>query len=78
MSSSRAEHASQQAFVTGVFAAYQDDPRVRFVDVSASLCDETTCFAGTASAPYYIDDHHISATAALRIGDALTRQLSAP
>jgi hypothetical protein len=77
MSVSRAEHERTQAFVNAVFASYQHDPRVRFVDFTPVLCDETTCAVGTASALYYYDDDHLNATGALLVSGAITTQLKA-
>ena len=75
---SRAEHDQRQAFVNGVFAGYRDDPRVRFVEFTSALCDETTCSAGTTSTPYYQDDSHLNTTGALVVSDTIAKQLIAP
>ena len=76
MSSSRAEHEATQAFVNGVFAAYRDDGRVRLVDFTPVLCTATTCAVGTAAAPYYVDDHHLTDTGAVLISSVIADALA--
>ena len=71
---SRAEHERRQAVVNKVFAAYRGDPRVRFVDFTAVLCDEAQCAVGTTATPYYVDDHHLNATAAALVSGAIAEQ----
>jgi len=61
-----------------VFARYRNDPRVRFVDFTSTLCGDTTCAAGTTSQPYYFDVHHLNATGALVVSDAILTQVAAP
>jgi peptidoglycan/LPS O-acetylase OafA/YrhL len=75
MSVTRAEHDHHQAFVNGVFANYRDDPRVRFVDFTSTLCNDATCLLGTPSTSYYRDKDHMSDSGARFVSDTITRQL---
>ena len=70
----RAEHDRLQAHVTAAFASYRNDPRVRVVDFTPVLCDDQTCALGTTREPYYVDDHHLNATGAVLVSDAIARQ----
>ena len=71
---SRAEHDRLQAHVVAAFAPYRNDPRVRVVDFTPVLCDDQTCALGTTREPYYLDDHHLNATGAVLVSDAIARQ----
>ena len=70
----RAEHDRLQAHVMAAFSSYRNDPRVRVVDFTPVLCDDQTCALGTTREPYYVDDHHLNATGAVLVSDAIARQ----
>jgi hypothetical protein len=55
---SRTEHERQQSFVHAAFEKYRGDPRVRLVDFTDALCDQTSCPPGPLAEPFYIDEHH--------------------
>ena len=74
MATSRSDHDQHQAFVMAAFAKYRDDPRVRVIDVTAVLCNDTTCSPGTEREPFYVDEHHVNAIGALLISDAIREQ----
>jgi peptidoglycan/LPS O-acetylase OafA/YrhL len=72
-SASRQEHDEQQAYARSVWDRYQDDPRVRIIDVTGAFCDAQTCPAGTVDGPFYADDDHVNADGALRASEAIAR-----
>jgi peptidoglycan/LPS O-acetylase OafA/YrhL len=74
MAISPVEHAAQQAFVRGVFDRYRGDPRVRIVDFTPRLCGAALCAVGTAAGPYYNDEDHLPAAAALLVSADIARQ----
>ena len=78
MTVTRAEHDRQQALVRSAFERYRGDPRVRLVDFSGALCDDTTCTLGTIAGPYYNDDQHLTAAGALLVGPEIARQSALP
>ena len=78
MTVTRAEHERQQALVRAAFERYRGDARVRLVDFSDALCDDTTCALGTITEPYYNDEQHLTAAGALLVSPAIARQSAFP
>ncbi|HEX6162283.1 MAG TPA: acyltransferase family protein [Vicinamibacterales bacterium] len=74
MTVTRAAHEKTQAFVRSAFAKYSVDPRVRLIDFSNALCDQSSCAAGTTREAYYVDEHHLSALGAVLVSDEIARQ----
>lgn len=78
MTATRAEHDQRQAVVRSGFERHRGDARVRLVDFSDVLCQDTSCTLGTIFEPYYNDEQHLNAAGALLVSPAIARQSALP
>ena len=76
LSVSKTEHQQLQSYVNTLFKGYEQEGKLKLVNLDDALCKAEQCSIGSATKSYYSDNNHLTTDGALLVVDALAKNFN--